>query len=58
MLISNEILTFNGHQVNKHLNYLQQKFNANGIFVFITIIIIIIIAFIQICLILFNKYFM
>ena len=55
MLISNEILTFNGHQVNKHLNYLQQKFNANGIFVFITIIII---AFIQICLILFNKYFM
>jgi len=52
MLISDEILTFNGHQVNKHSNYLLQKFNENGIFVFI---IIISIAFIQIFLILFDK---
>jgi len=49
MLISDEILTFNGHQVSKPFNYLPQKFNETGIFVFISI------AFIQIFLILFNK---
>ena len=42
MLISDEILTCNGHQVNKHLNCLQQTFDKNDIFVYITIIIIII----------------